>query len=144
MAIIFRCLRCWEPVTRELRELEDFSLVRGDAGRDDYNPLQAIPAGFFVAVGALLAARGVELRDSPLASHPNGWIFNTSDLILHPEKSNPKDVGCCGFTGLYGLNAFCAKGHAFGTQVTDCCTVHFAWASEQVRLEQVEGTGLST
>ena len=139
MGVIFRCLRCWEPVTRELRELEDFSLVRGDAGRDDYNPLEAIPTGFFVAAQSLLAARGVELRNSPLAEC-EGWLFNTGDLILHADKSNPNDVGCCGFTGLYGLNAFCARGHACGTQVTDCCTVHFAWANEQVELEEAEGS----
>lgn len=141
MPVIFRCNRCWEPVTRELRELEVFSLVRGDAGRDEYNPLQAIPAGFFVLALALLAEREVELRTSPLAWHSDGWLFNTGDLILHPGKSNPQDVGCCGFTGLYGLNAYCAKGHAFGTQVTDCCTVHFAWASEQVQLERSERAG---
>lgn len=96
-------------------------------GSDVYNPPSLVPYGFYILRDEVLAAR----KMWPASKHReafaplNEFIFNRDDLILHPTHINEKDVGCCGYTGLAGYNVFCIRGHAIGTEISDCCFVNY-------------------
>jgi hypothetical protein len=41
----------------------------------------------------------------------------------HPDQS--RFYGCCGSSGLDGLNKLCVNGHEVATEVSDCFTNHY-------------------
>ena len=44
---------------------------------------------------------------------------------LKNHKSCNRFSGCCGSSGLDGMNKTCLNGHEVATEVSDCCTTHY-------------------
>ena len=123
----FLCTQCQAVISKPLAHLKDLTQLQDEVGEDYYNPPSLVPPGFYVlsnevlAVGKMWAATD----EYPAFAPPQEFVFNSEDLITHPTMINEEDVGCCGYTGGDGYNVFCSNGHAVGTEISDCCHVHY-------------------
>lgn len=45
--------------------------------------------------------------------------------FLKNHKDQMRFAGCCGSSGLDGMNKTCVNGHELATEVSDCCTSHY-------------------
>lgn len=45
--------------------------------------------------------------------------------FLKNHKDLMRFAGCCGSSGLDGMNKTCVNGHEVATEVSDCCTPHY-------------------
>src|SRR5437879_3054761 len=110
----FFCARCGVQVSRRVAHLNDLSLLSEDSGDYDEHG-QMVPRGRFVMS-----------EEAPHSGVPPGEvILHTEDVLRHPTKMNPRDVGCCGYGGSHGYNVYCRSGHAIGTEISDCCIVNY-------------------
>ena len=113
--MIFRCAKCLVPVTRDLFLATESLLTKYEEGmyEEDY-----VPRGFYSV--------GVPFRVEPeiyprLDEH---YVVNLKDLIN--TKQNDRDGGCCGLSGMSGMNTVCVHDHELGVECSDCWhTFHF-------------------
>ncbi|MGA1871719.1 MAG: hypothetical protein ACMUJM_24590 [bacterium] len=109
----FLCRKCKLPITKDLTELKDYSVLCEEDGKD------------FLPEGVFFKSDGEYYTGSE-----NKIIVNIKDLInseRHPDSSRLN--GCCGLDGLDGINTICKNGHEIGTERSDC------WMSHSVILE---------
>jgi len=52
-------------------------------------------------------------------------IIAIDPYFLKNHKDMGRFTGCCGSSGLDGMNKTCLNGHEVATEVSDCCTPHY-------------------
>jgi hypothetical protein len=104
--IVVLCRRCHVPLTGPLDRLTDLSLISGA----DQSPF--VPRGYFVASdGEFYARRNV--------------VTNLGDRLRGRYHTDQRRLnGCCGPSGLDGMNWLCPEGHEVGTACSDCWVPH--------------------
>lgn len=106
----FVCRRCEIPITGPLLELPDLALLSG-VDREE-----GIVREHFARIPA----------DADLLGSEGHWIAHLNDLInVDPHPDRMQSIGCCGPTGMDGINTVCRRGHDIGTRIADCFTSHF-------------------
>jgi len=104
---------CNIPVTAELKELSDNSLINEKEG------VPYLPQGYY------FISDGSYFTDSE-----SKILINCADLVNcvnHPDGKRLN--GCCGLDGLDGPNKVCMNGHEIATEKSDC------WIANAVVLE---------
>lgn len=114
------CRTCHLEISKEVRELQDTSLLSHENGQD------YIPKGFYIIDDNKMH---LDLRDA--------IIINLKDLVNSKRHSNRSRLnGCCSMDGLDGRNRLCLRNHEIGTEKSDCWMSHFiALDSEMVCFE---------
>jgi uncharacterized protein (TIGR02996 family) len=119
----FFCTRCELQLTKPLWPLGD--QLCPDGAQD--SPL--IPSGFcWQATGDIVN----------IQSH---YCVNLDDLTNTKHHSDTRRLtGCCGPSGLDGLNIVCNNGHEVGTECSDCWMPHYLhWEPSAVTIEKIIG-----
>jgi hypothetical protein len=102
--ILFKCASCGLPVTRPVRLLDE---------------VPDLPSGD----GVDLLPEGCCWRDDRPGKSCGRFLLNLRDMVntrYHPDGRRAS--GCCGLSGIDGVNTLCANGHEVATESSDCWT----------------------
>jgi len=105
---MFRCQLCKTELSSHLEELADLTAL------SDADNAPHVPEGRYV------------LSDGSFFTGTEGKvIMNLHDARNIRRTDDPSRLnGCCGLDGLDGPNVLCRKGHAVGTEKSDCWMPH--------------------
>jgi hypothetical protein len=121
--VVLRCLACGAALTPALAPWRGQPLTLLD-GQD------ALPRGFYWQ-----SPPGTEFWQG---AGPDQIVVNRHDLVgLTPSGKN--NQGCCGPSGMDGLNLLCPCGRPIATDVADCWTPHMALFGPRVGLGAATG-----
>jgi hypothetical protein len=135
---VFRCVRCNQELTRDPALLGVFP--ERPQPREGEIASATVPVGHYAIDPVPFGAPFVP-NDDPRASVPamanmslarDGVFLKSAGprdtLVLHPEdaaglRDHPgggRFIGCCGPSGMYGMNQVCGCGAEVATLVADC------------------------
>jgi hypothetical protein len=102
--ILFKCAACGLPLTRSVRLLNEVSVFPTGDGVD-------------------LLPEGCCWRDNRPGKTCGRFLLNCKDMVNTRYHTDPRPVsGCCGPSGIDGVNTLCANGHEVATESSDCWT----------------------
>ncbi len=102
--ILFKCAGCWLPVTRPVRLLDE---------------VPDLPSGD----GVDLLPEGYCWRNDLTGKSCGRFLLNLRDMVNTRYHDDGRLVsGCCGLSGIDGVNTLCANGHEVATESSDCWT----------------------
>ncbi|MDI9312362.1 MAG: hypothetical protein QM535_19285 [Limnohabitans sp.] len=101
--IIIYCKKCNKRITDELVEIDKSEITFPDF-------TDAIPEGRFTI-----------FKERDILS----LLVNKNQPLLKDHTDSHRFTGCCGSSGIYGMNKVCANTHEVATEISDCCTSHY-------------------
>lgn len=101
--IIIYCKKCNQRLTEQLTEIEESKIHFPDFA-------EAIPEGRFTFY-----------KEGNILS----LLINRNQPLLKDHKDSNRFQGCCGSSGIYGMNKVCINSHEVATEISDCCTSHY-------------------
>ncbi len=100
MRYVVKCSDCNLPLTKELEQLQNFSMLNNEREKER------------VSVGVF----GIE--------HGH-FVVNLQDVLNTKHHADVMRLsGCCGPSGDNGMNVVCLNGHEVATERSDCCVAH--------------------
>jgi uncharacterized protein (TIGR02996 family) len=106
--VMFRCARCYLPITRVVSLLVDEARLVHSDGAD------LVPQGY-----CWRATKGYYLG---IEGH---FCINLKDLVnTMPHPDMGRRVGCCGPSG-DAVNTVCTNGHEVGSECSECYMPHY-------------------
>lgn len=106
-AIIIYCKKCKQRLTGKLIEIELKKIYFPDFA-------EAIPEGRFVY---FKEGNAVNL------------YINRNQPLLKNHKDTRRFIGCCGSSGMDGMNKVCINNHEVATEFSDCYTSYYTSVS---------------
>lgn len=101
--IIIYCKKCNKRITDELVEMN-----RSEITFPDF--VDAIPVGRFTI-----------FKDGDILN----LLVNKNQPLLKDHTDLNRFTGCCGSSGIYGMNKVCANNHEVATEFSDCYTSYY-------------------
>ena len=124
--IVVRCRHCTTPVSKPVQHLPDVKQLKLKDGRVK----ALVPVGFYVM-------RSEMPEGYSRAKKGECALLNLKD-VMDTQPGGDRS-GCCGPSGLDGINTFCFCGQPLGTEVSDCWTKHYLdFELLNVELEEVD------
>lgn len=102
--ILFKCAACGLRLTRAILLLVEAPALPSEDGVD-------------------LIAEGCCWRDDRPGRTYGRFLLNRKDVVNTRSHDDPRRVsGCCGPSGIDGVNLLCVNGHETATESSDCWT----------------------
>ena len=102
--ILFKCATCGLPVTGPVRLLDEVPDLPSEDGVD-------------------LLPVGCCWRDDRPGKSCGRFLLNLRDMVnTRYHDDGRRTSGCCGPSGIDGVNRVCANGHEVATESSDCWT----------------------
>ncbi|MEQ1734407.1 MAG: hypothetical protein ABL940_12095 [Bacteroidia bacterium] len=107
--MIIKCKKCNESLSQELKLIENEATLCNKDGEN------VVPKGYYWIGSARFAFTDIT----------NKIVINTKDLRNYkPHTDDSKLSGCCGYSGIDGINLMCKNGHEIATLRCDCWMPH--------------------
>lgn len=101
--IIIYCKKCNQRLTDQLTEIDISKIYFPDFA-------EAIPEGKFAFY-----------KEGNILS----LLINRNQSLLQNHKDLNRFQGCCGSSGIYGMNKVCINNHEVATEFSDCYTSYY-------------------
>lgn len=101
--IIIYCKKCNKRITDELVEMDRSEIIFPDFA-------DAIPEGRFTI-----------FKDADFLN----LLVNKNQPFLKDHTDTNRFSGCCGSSGIYGMNKVCINNHEVATEFSDCYTSYY-------------------